>query len=91
MDASEGPRKQATTHINVKNEEVATSTGEDRQKWLDAGKKEINNLTAKNRTTTRWSSGANRSSRKGQIEKQSHNRRISVHGIACESGMDHQA
>ena len=41
------PRKQATTHINVTSEEVARTTGEQREQWLEAGRKEINNLTSK--------------------------------------------
>ena len=53
MDAAKGLRKQATTHINVTNEDVPKSIGEDRQKWLEAGKKEISNLTTKNRMITR--------------------------------------
>ena len=39
MDAAEGPRKQATMHINVTSEDVAKSTGENRQKWLEARRK----------------------------------------------------
>ena len=41
------PRKQATTHINVTSEEVARTTGEQREQWLEAGRKEISNLTSK--------------------------------------------
>ena len=41
------PRKQATTHINVTSEEVARTTGEQREHWLEAGRKEIDNLTSK--------------------------------------------
>ena len=41
------PRKQATTHINVTSEEVARTTGEQREQWLEAGRKEIDNLTSK--------------------------------------------
>ena len=38
-------RKQATTHISVSLDAVLASTGEEREKWLAAGKKEIDNLT----------------------------------------------
>ena len=41
------PRKQATSHINVTSEEVARTTGEQREQWLEAGRKEIDNLTSK--------------------------------------------
>ena len=40
LDPAE-PRKQATTHINVTSEEVARTTGEQREQWLEAGRKEI--------------------------------------------------
>ena len=46
LDPAE-PRKQATTNINVTSEEVARTTGEHREQWLEAGRKEINNLTSK--------------------------------------------
>ena len=46
LDPAE-PRKQATTHINVTSEEVSRSAGEQREKRLEAGKKEISNLTTK--------------------------------------------
>ena len=46
LDPTE-PRKQATTHINVTSEEVARTTGAQREQWLDAGRKEISNLTSK--------------------------------------------
>ena len=46
LDPAE-PRKQATTHINVTSEEVARTTGEQREQWLEAGRKEISNLTSK--------------------------------------------
>ena len=41
------PRKQASAHINVTSEEVSRSTGEQREKWLEASRKEISNLTSK--------------------------------------------
>ena len=41
------PRKQATTHINVTSDEVARTTGAQREQWLEAGRKEISNLTSK--------------------------------------------
>ena len=37
--------KQASTHISVSPDVVLALTGEERQKWLTAGKKEIDNLT----------------------------------------------
>ena len=37
--------KQATTHINVASDEVLKSTGDTREKWLNAGQNEIDNLT----------------------------------------------
>ena len=37
--------KQATTHINFTSDEVLKSTGETREKWLNAGQNEIDNLT----------------------------------------------
>ena len=46
LDPAE-PRKQATTHINVTSEEVARTTGAQREQWLEAGRKEISNLTSK--------------------------------------------
>ena len=47
FDPAAEPRKQATTHINVTSEEVARTTGEQREQWLEAGRKEISNLTSK--------------------------------------------
>ena len=44
LDEEEG-RKQATTHISVSPDVVLASTGEEREKWLAAGRKEIDNLT----------------------------------------------
>ena len=44
LDEDEG-RKQATTHISVSPDVVLASTGEEREKWLAAGRKEIDNLT----------------------------------------------
>ena len=44
LDEEEG-RRQATTHISVSPDVVLASTGEAREKWLAAGKKEIDNLT----------------------------------------------
>ena len=44
LDEDEG-RKQATTHISVSPDVVLASTGEEREKWLTAGRKEIDNLT----------------------------------------------
>ena len=41
----EAGKKHATTHISVSPDVVLASTGEERQKWLAAGKKEIDNLT----------------------------------------------
>ena len=38
-------RKQATTHISVSPDVVLASTGEEREKWLTAGRKETDNLT----------------------------------------------
>ena len=46
LDPAE-PRKQATTHINVTSKEVSRSTGEQREQWLEAGKKEISSWTSK--------------------------------------------
>ena len=46
MDPAE-PRKQATTHINVTSDEVARTTGAQREQWLEAGRTEISNLTSK--------------------------------------------
>ena len=43
-DEEEG-RRQATTHISVSPDVVLASTGEEREKWLAAGRKEIDNLT----------------------------------------------
>ena len=39
------PKKQATTHVAVSPDVVLASTGKERQKWLEAGRKEIDNLT----------------------------------------------
>ena len=47
MDTAEGPRTQATTHINVTSEEVAKSTGEHCRKWVEARKTEISTMTTK--------------------------------------------
>ena len=44
LDEDEG-RRQATTHISVSPDVVLASTGEEREKWLAAGRKEIDNLT----------------------------------------------
>ena len=44
LEEDEG-RRQATTHISVSPDVVLASTGEERAKWLAAGKKEIDNLT----------------------------------------------
>ena len=44
LEEEEG-KKQATTHISVSPDVVLASTGEEREKWLAAGKKEIDNLT----------------------------------------------
>ena len=44
LEEEEGKR-QATTHISVSPDVVLASTGEEREKWLAAGKKEIDNLT----------------------------------------------
>ena len=44
LEEDEG-RRQATTHISVSPDVVLASTGEEREKWLAAGKKEIDNLT----------------------------------------------
>ena len=44
LDEDEG-RKQAATHISVSPDVVLASTGEEREKWLAAGRKEIDNLT----------------------------------------------
>ena len=38
-------RRQATTHIAVSPDKVLASTGQEREKWLAAGRKEIDNLT----------------------------------------------
>ena len=46
LDPAE-PRKQATTHINVTSDEVARTTSAQREQWLEAGRKEISNLTSK--------------------------------------------
>ena len=46
LDPAE-PRKQATTHINVTSDEVARTTGAQQEQWLEAGRKEISNLTSK--------------------------------------------
>ena len=44
LEEDEG-RKQATTHISVSPDVVLASTGEEREKWLAARRKEIDNLT----------------------------------------------
>ena len=44
LEEEEGKR-QATTHISVSPDVVLASTGEEREKWLAAGEKEIDNLT----------------------------------------------
>ena len=44
LEEDEG-RRQATTHISVSPDVVLASTGEEREKWLAARKKEIDNLT----------------------------------------------
>ena len=44
LEKDEGKR-QATTHISVSPDVVLGSTGEEREKWLAAGRKEIDNLT----------------------------------------------
>ena len=44
LEEDEG-RRQATTHISVSPDVALASTGEEREKWLAAGKKEIDNLT----------------------------------------------
>ena len=41
----DGSRKQATTHIPVTAEQVLQSDGEERFKWMCAGRKELHNLT----------------------------------------------
>ena len=41
------PRKQATTHINVTSEEVSRSTGEQREKRLEAGRDSSQQLDIK--------------------------------------------
>ena len=43
--SAELPHEQATTHINFTSDEVLKSTGETREKWLNAGQNEIDNLT----------------------------------------------
>ena len=37
-------RKQGVTHINVTSEQVINSDGEERFKWMAAGRKELDNL-----------------------------------------------
>ena len=41
-----GSRKQGTTHIPVTAEQVLQSDGEERFKWMCAGRKELDNLTS---------------------------------------------
>ena len=93
MDAAEGPRKQATTRINVTSEEVAKSIGENRQKSLGSMQEGNQQLDYKQIGRSQsWSTQTYRSSRKGQIEKkQSCNRRRSVHRVACKGCVDSQA
>ena len=44
LEEDEG-RRQAIPHISVSPDVVLATTGEEREKWLAAGKKEIDNLT----------------------------------------------
>ena len=45
QEEEEEERKQATTHISVPPDVVLASKGKEREKWLEAGRKEIDNLT----------------------------------------------
>ena len=45
-------RKQATTHMSVPPDVVHASKGKEREKWLEAGRKEIDNLTLPKAITT---------------------------------------
>ena len=45
-------RKQATTHISVPPNVVLASKGKEREKWLEAGRREIDNLTLPKAITT---------------------------------------
>ena len=74
LDPCPSHENKPATHINVTSEEVARTTGEQREQWLEAGRKEINNLTSKRSEVHKvWALEPHQSNRTRQVEEQSDN------------------
>ena len=85
LEEDEG-RRQATTHISVSPDVVLASTGEEREKWLAAGKKEIDNLTIPKAITALSPQERTAVKEKAQLEREA-----GFHRAASKGCLHHQA